>query len=62
MNSQASQQPKRAWLAVMGAVLAVDGGSRKHVGADIDAGVSDASDERSAIGPQAINLSDAHQS
>ncbi len=42
----------------MGAVLAVDGGSRKHVGADIDAGVSDASDERSAIGPQAINLSD----
>ena len=40
----------------MGAVLAVDGGSRNV--ADIDAGVSDALDERSAIGPQAINLSD----
>jgi hypothetical protein len=42
----------------MGAVLAVDGGSRNVMGADIDAGVSEPADERSAIGPQAINLSD----
>jgi hypothetical protein len=31
-----------AWLAVMGAVLAVDDGSRKVTDADIDVGVSEA--------------------
>jgi hypothetical protein len=47
------------WLAVIGAVLAVGDGSRKVTDADIDADVSDAlPDERSAIGPEAINLSD----
>jgi len=43
MNSQASQLSRSwVWLAVMGAVLAVDDGSRKVTDADIDVGVSEA--------------------
>jgi hypothetical protein len=42
----------------MGAVLAVDDGSRIVTDADIDVGVSTAFDTSSAIGPEAINLSD----
>jgi hypothetical protein len=43
MNSQPSQLSRSgAWLAVMGAVLAVDDGSRKVTDANIDVGVSEA--------------------
>ena len=58
MNSQASQLSRSwVWLAVMGAVLAVDDDSRKVTDADIDVGVSKGlRDERIAIGPEAINL------
>jgi hypothetical protein len=43
MKGLASQLSRGgAWLAVIGAVLAVDDGSRKVTDADIDVGVSEA--------------------
>jgi hypothetical protein len=60
MNSQASQLSRcGAWLAVMGAVLAGDDGSRKVTDADIDVACQKSlRNARIAIGRKALNLSD----